>query len=217
MDPDGACAPPLPPGDRVRARARTAGHGRSRPRDPLVHGWRGCTGSRGRRHCSRTTGVIALASALRRYHDLGSRSVPTTGPRGWGSLPSHLAPTGSPSSATRCRARHPREVVEAVTTFHELDRERTVAWGAEGREPWARFLRTGELSTIAETRGGSQSTAQPCSEPSRLRPPIDGARSLDSGRGDVAQLVEHLLCKQGVGGSSPLVSTGRCRRWLRSH
>jgi hypothetical protein len=26
-------------------------------------------------------------------------------------------------------------------------------------------------------------------------------------RGDVAQLVEHLLCKQGVGGSSPLVST----------
>ena len=26
--------------------------------------------------------------------------------------------------------------------------------------------------------------------------------------GDVAQLVEHLLCKQGVGGSSPLVSTG---------
>jgi len=28
-----------------------------------------------------------------------------------------------------------------------------------------------------------------------------------AGRGDVAQLVEHLLCKQGVGGSSPLVST----------
>jgi hypothetical protein len=27
------------------------------------------------------------------------------------------------------------------------------------------------------------------------------------GAGDVAQLVEHLLCKQGVGGSSPLVST----------
>jgi hypothetical protein len=27
--------------------------------------------------------------------------------------------------------------------------------------------------------------------------------------GDVAQLVEHLLCKQGVGGSSPLVSTER--------
>jgi hypothetical protein len=29
------------------------------------------------------------------------------------------------------------------------------------------------------------------------------------GRGDVAQLVEHLLCKQGVGGSSPLVSTSK--------
>jgi hypothetical protein len=26
--------------------------------------------------------------------------------------------------------------------------------------------------------------------------------------GDVAQLVEHLLCKQGVVGSSPIVSTG---------
>src|SRR5205807_6270058 len=26
-------------------------------------------------------------------------------------------------------------------------------------------------------------------------------------RGDVAQLGEHLLCKQGVGGSSPLIST----------
>jgi hypothetical protein len=26
-------------------------------------------------------------------------------------------------------------------------------------------------------------------------------------QGDVAQLVEHLVCNQGVGGSSPLVST----------
>ena len=34
-----------------------------------------------------------------------------------------------------------------------------------------------------------------------------GSGSLDFRRGDVAQLVEHLLCKQGVGGSSPLVST----------
>ena len=32
--------------------------------------------------------------------------------------------------------------------------------------------------------------------------------------GDVAQLVEHLLCKQGVGGSSPLVSTNETTgRW----
>jgi RimJ/RimL family protein N-acetyltransferase len=35
------------------------------------------------------------------------------------------------------------------------------------------------------------------------------SRSLESINGDVAQLVEHLLCKQGVGGSSPLVSTER--------
>ena len=36
-------------------------------------------------------------------------------------------------------------------------------------------------------------------------------RSLEHGlqamHGDVAQLGEHLLCKQGVGGSSPLIST----------
>jgi hypothetical protein len=44
----------------------------------------------------------------------------------------------------------PREVIEAVTTFHELDRERTIAWGAEGREPWATFLRDGEPATIAD-------------------------------------------------------------------
>jgi hypothetical protein len=37
------------------------------------------------------------------------------------------------------------------------------------------------------------------------------SRSLESTNGDVAQLVEHLLCKQGVGGSSPLVSTIRIR------
>jgi hypothetical protein len=38
-------------------------------------------------------------------------------------------------------------------------------------------------------------------------------RSTERGRGDVAQLVEHLLCKQGVGGSSPLVSTGSITRY----
>jgi hypothetical protein len=48
----------------------------------------------------------------------------------------------------------------------------------------------------------------------RSRAEGDGAsrrRSLEHGlwamRGDVAQLGEHLLCKQGVGGSSPLIST----------
>ena len=29
--------------------------------------------------------------------------------------------------------------------------------------------------------------------------------------GDVAQLGEHLLCKQGVVGSNPIVSTSMCR------
>ncbi len=40
-----------------------------------------------------------------------------------------------------------------MTTFHELDRERTIAWGAAGREPWATFLRNGELATIADDEG----------------------------------------------------------------
>ncbi len=42
--------------------------------------------------------------------------------------------------------------------------------------------------------------------------PVDGSHG-GPGRfpGDVAQLVEHLLCKQGVGGSSPLVSTRKAR------
>ena len=35
----------------------------------------------------------------------------------------------------------------------------------------------------------------------------------DAGRGDVAQLGEHLLCKEGVRGSSPLISTTKSRRW----
>jgi hypothetical protein len=38
-----------------------------------------------------------------------------------------------------------------------------------------------------------------CQTRSRMFPQVD--------IGDVAQSVEHLLCKQGVGGSSPLVST----------
>jgi hypothetical protein len=39
---------------------------------------------------------------------------------------------------------------------------------------------------------------------------ITGSRIRRSGhrfRGDVAQLEEHLLCKQGVVGSSPIIST----------
>ena len=33
-------------------------------------------------------------------------------------------------------------------------------------------------------------------------------------RGDVAQLEEHLLCKQGVVGSSPIISTGRYSKYM---
>jgi hypothetical protein len=44
-----------------------------------------------------------------------------------------------------------------------------------------------------------------------MRTPVTAARSpptrADSDRGAMAQLVAHLLCKQGVRGSSPLGST----------
>ena len=40
-----------------------------------------------------------------------------------------------------------------------------------------------------------------------LGPPGRLELSEDSENGDLAQLVEHLLCKQGVRGSTPLVST----------
>ncbi|MGZ8566557.1 MAG: aminoglycoside phosphotransferase family protein [Actinomycetota bacterium] len=162
------------------------------------------------------TGVIALASALRRYHEvvrgfdlgedarwrIGRRSLkrgeivchgdfapwntlwdgdllvgivdwdmaePGTPLHDVAFLALHVIPLRSDDRAARVgfaseppRAHRlsllcdvyggvtPREVVEAATTFHELDRERTIAWGAEGREPWATFLRSGELTTIAD-------------------------------------------------------------------
>ena len=42
-----------------------------------------------------------------------------------------------------------------------------------------------------------------------LRRPCHEGRAPTRGEGGLAQLVEHLLCKQGVNGSSPLSSTGR--------
>lgn len=44
----------------------------------------------------------------------------------------------------------PEEVVSAVVSFHERDRDRTIDWGRDEREPWATFLREGELATIAD-------------------------------------------------------------------
>ena len=44
----------------------------------------------------------------------------------------------------------PGAVLDAVASFHERDRTRTLDWGREGREPWATFLRTGDLDTIAD-------------------------------------------------------------------
>jgi hypothetical protein len=52
--------------------------------------------------------------------------------------------------------------------------------------------------------------------PLRAEGETEGPRLYDWRLGDVAQLVEHLLCKQGVGGSSPLVSTGNRKPILTS-
>ena len=52
---------------------------------------------------------------------------------------------------------------------------------------------------------------------------LEGARCLrerrvDEARGGLAQLVEHLLCKQGVTGSSPVTSTnGPIAQLARAH
>jgi hypothetical protein len=42
----------------------------------------------------------------------------------------------------------PKDVIDAVFAHHARDRERTVTWGTEGREPWATFLRHGDLDLI---------------------------------------------------------------------
>lgn len=42
----------------------------------------------------------------------------------------------------------PTQVLDAAAAFHRHDRDRTVRWGAEGRQPWATFLSGGELATI---------------------------------------------------------------------
>jgi hypothetical protein len=40
--------------------------------------------------------------------------------------------------------------VRAARRHHERDRERTIGWGAQGREPWATFLAAGDLGTIED-------------------------------------------------------------------
>jgi hypothetical protein len=42
----------------------------------------------------------------------------------------------------------PRDLIDAVFEHHARDRERTITWGAQGREPWKRFLTDDLLDTI---------------------------------------------------------------------
>lgn len=44
----------------------------------------------------------------------------------------------------------PTEIVQAAARLHERDHRRTTEWGAEGREPWATFLASGDLGTIED-------------------------------------------------------------------
>ena len=109
-------------------------------------------------------------------------------------------------------------------------RRTTERWGAVsvdftvGRESDARrHLRAAASSTLVshDLRGALDGWRTICSASHLLRE-VSG-RSADQ-RGDVAQLVEHLLCKQEVAGSSPAVSTieaayadsGGLSRWTPS-
>jgi hypothetical protein len=65
------------------------------------------------------------------------------------------------------------------------------------------FSSVGESARLITVRSLVRIQKGPRSEPARL---------LRHHLGDVAQLGEHLLCKQGVAGSSPAISTARFER-----
>jgi hypothetical protein len=56
-------------------------------------------------------------------------------------------------------ALEPRDVIAAVFDHHVRDRERTITLGAEGREPWVRFLADGMLDVIDEDEAWLQDHA----------------------------------------------------------
>ena len=83
-----------------------------------------------------------------------------------------------------------------------------------GGDPSAQQQNPGFDARLSHSSGRSRSGAtsrgcQPRAEGggADCRDGADDRRQGSSQPGDVAQLGEHLLCKQGVGGSSPLIST----------
>jgi len=44
----------------------------------------------------------------------------------------------------------PEDVLRQVRALHERDLERTLGWGADGKEPWASFLRQGDVQIVRD-------------------------------------------------------------------
>ena len=85
--------------------------------------------------------------------------------------------------------------VEGVTDCHAL-----MTWTARDRRVYRLGIWLSTCHTLEEPNDRTTGSG--------MCPEVFGARNLDSElHGGVAQLEEHLLCKQGVRGSSPLVST----------
>jgi hypothetical protein len=77
----------------------------------------------------------------------------------------------------------------------------------------ARKPTSGRYTVIGQLRGIALSELVSRPVAASVDSVPEGSPGDARGQGDVAQLVEHLLCKQGVGGSSPLVSTpDHCER-----
>ena len=76
----------------------------------------------------------------------------------------------------------------------------------QGAEPARRIVAHTSLAPACPV---SSTTATIIYMTPDLRRPCHEGRAPTRGEGGLAQLVEHLLCKQGVNGSSPLSSTGR--------
>jgi hypothetical protein len=94
---------------------------------------------------------------------------------------------------SKCRGTVPWRKLEATTwtSWKSLH-----ASAVKDRATWA-FSSVGESARLITVRSLVRIQKGPRS----------GARTAGPAHGDVAQLGEHLLCKQGVAGSSPAIST----------
>ena len=91
-------------------------------------------------------------------------------------------------------------------------RSRPQRGGACPRRPRRRVRRAGQLGALARRAPGAAARRPNRRLPLSRFDRCPGAGYDAPARGDVAQLGEHLLCKEGVRGSSPLISTTTAAR-----